>query len=419
MTAPRPPEVSVTGRALPANWRSMLVFIWSGQAFSIVTSFAAVFAAIWYITATTNSALWLAMATMASLLPTGLLSPFGGMLADRFNRRTLMLLADGIVGLASALLGLAIWLGRANLGLILGILVVRGVAQAFHTPAMMAAMPLLVPERHLVRVNSLSQILWSAAGIGAPALGILFYETIGLHWVMLLDAAGAAIACLGLAVVAIPTVRDQSMEGQGVMANLADGLRAIRASRGLYALMWLCVGAMVVFMPVGSLFPLMTYQHFGGTGYMGALIEAVWGVSMLVGSGVLLAWGGGRRLVRLVVASGLATGLLIAACGALPSTWFWAFAVLTGLMGFVCSFYNGPLITLVQRHVAEAKHGRAMGLFSSAMSLASPIGLVVSGFAAERTGIALWFLICGLIMAAITPVALALPSIRALDRAPG
>ncbi|MDR2347899.1 MAG: MFS transporter [Bifidobacteriaceae bacterium] len=416
MTSAHSPQTSATGRELPSNWASPVVFIWTGQAFSIVTSYAAMFAAIWYITETTNSAKWLSLAALVSLLPTGLLSPFGGVLADRFNRRSMMLLADGTVGLASAVLGLSIWLGQAGLGMMLLILAVRGAAQAFHTPALMAAMPSLVPERHLLRVNSVSQLLWSAAGIGAPALGILFYEAIGLHWVMFLDAAGAAVACLGLAFASIPTVRDPSMRGQRVLTNLADGLRAIRASRGLFALMVLCVGAMVVFMPIGSLFPLMTYQHFAGSGYMGALIEAVWGVSMLVGSLVLLAWGGGKRHVLLVIGSGLGVGLLIAACGALPATAFWAFAVLTGLMGFVCSFYNGPLFTIIQRRIPEQKQGRAMGLFSSAMSLASPIGLAISGFAAERTGIAGWFLICGFVMAAISALPLALPSIRALDR---
>jgi DHA3 family macrolide efflux protein-like MFS transporter len=416
VTSPDRQPLSAAGRPLARNWLYTVAVIWGGQAFSIVTSYAAGYAAIWYITEATGSAMWLAIATLASVLPTGLLSPFGGVLADKFNRRTIMLAADGAVGAASAALGLIILLGRPNLGIILAVLAVRGVAQAFHTPAMMAAMPLLAPERHLLRINSLSQMLWSAAGIGAPALGILFYEAIGFHWVMFLDAAGAAVACLGLTLAKIPTVRDQSADGRRVFASLADGFRAIRRRRGLYALMWLSAAAMVVFTPVGSLFPLMIYQHFGGTGYMAALTEGAWGIALLAGSVVLLAWGGGRRHVLLVVGSGAGIGAMIAISGALPAGAFWWFMATTAAMGFAASFYNGPLLTVIQLHSPAEKLGRVTGLFGSAMSLAPPVGLVISGFAAERTGVAAWFLFSGCVMTALSLVPLAMRSVLALDR---
>jgi DHA3 family macrolide efflux protein-like MFS transporter len=411
-------EVSATGRELAPTWFRVIVFIWSGQAFSIVTSYAATYAAIWHITATTNSALMLSLTTMFSLLPTGLLSPFAGVLADRVNRRTMMLLADAATGLVSAALGVAIWLDQLSLPLLMALLALRACAQAFHAPAMTAAMPMLVPDRHLLRVNSLDQMLWSGAAIGAPALGILFYTSIGFQWVMFLDTAGAGLACLGLALVRVPTVRDESMTGQHIFKNMVDGFRVIRSNRGLFWLMAFCTLAMIFFMPIGSLFPLMTYQHFGLGGYHASITEAVWGVAMLVGSGVLLAWGGGRRHVRLVIFSGMALGVTIAVCGVLPPTGFWAFAALTGVMGAVASFYNGPLTTVVQRHTPEEKMGRVMGLFGSILSLTSPIGLIISGFAAERTGIATWFLICGVLMSAVTAAALLVRPILALDNPP-
>ena len=71
---------------------------------------------------------------------------------------------------------------------------------------MMAAMPLLVPEKHLLRINTLDQLLMSVASIGAPAFGIFLYTTIGFHSVMFLDFAGALVAVAGLALAKIPTV---------------------------------------------------------------------------------------------------------------------------------------------------------------------------------------------------------------------
>jgi DHA3 family macrolide efflux protein-like MFS transporter len=394
----------------------VVAVIWGGQAFSIVTSYAASYAAIWHITDTTGSALWLSIAALVSVLPTGLLNPFGGVLADRFNRRSIMLVSDAAVAAASAGLGIVIWQGHTGLDVLLGVLAIRAVAQAFRAPAMMAAMPLLVPERHLVRVNSLNQLVWGAAGIGAPALGILLYETVGLQSVMFLDAGGATMACLGLLLASIPTVRDQSMDARRPLANLVDGFRVIRSQPGLYRLMALCVGAMVMFMPAGSLFPLLTKQHFGGDGYHAALTESVFGVGVLVGVLILFAWGGGRRHVLLVVGSGLVIALTLAGSGALPPGGVWAFLALCGVMGFACGFFNGPLTTVIQRHSPQEKMGRVMGLFSAAINVATPVGLALGGFAAERTGVALWFVICGLAMAVFALAPLAMPSVLALDR---
>ena len=84
---------------------------------------------------------------------------------------------------------------------------------------MMAAMPLLVPEKHLLRINTLDQLLMSVASIGAPAFGIFLYTTIGFHSVMFLDFAGALVAVAGLALAKIPTVADETAENQHVLAN--------------------------------------------------------------------------------------------------------------------------------------------------------------------------------------------------------
>ncbi|MEG0071518.1 MAG: MFS transporter, partial [Raoultibacter sp.] len=143
-------QLSAAGRALPRNWKTIITFIWTGQAASILTSYAAGYAAIWYLTETTGSALILAAASIMAFLPQGLLSPFGGVIADKFNRKYVMIIADMGVGLVSLTLGIIILMGQASVALIMVMIAARSVGQAFHTPAMTAAMPLLVPEKHLV-----------------------------------------------------------------------------------------------------------------------------------------------------------------------------------------------------------------------------------------------------------------------------
>lgn len=410
-------ELSAGGRPLPQNWLALIVVIWAGQAVSMVTSYAAGYAAIWYVTETTGSALMLALLSICAYLPTGLISPFGGVLADRCNRKTIMIAADLGVGIVSLALGFAILAGGGHVSLpLIGALVLaRGVGQAFHSPAMMATMPLLVPERHLMRINTLDQLLMSIVSIGAPAFGILLYTTIGFHSVMFLDFFGALCAVAGLALAKIPTVRDEEAANQHVFANLRDGWRALSAKRGLLMVMAAVTVGTMIFSPLSAVYPLMTYSYFGGDGFMASITEAAWGIGMIVGSGIIMVWGGGKRLALLMVVACILTGAITVACGLLPPTAFPVFAALCGLMAIPCSWFNAPTMTLAQRNVPEEKLGRVMGLMTAGFGLASPIGVALGGALAEGIGVAPFFVVDG-ILCIILGTAMYLPrEIRALD----
>jgi len=410
------PLLSASGRELPKQWFRIIVVIWAGQAVSIVTSYAASYAAIWYVTETTGSAFMLAVAGICAYLPQGLISPFGGMVADRFNRRTVMVLSDGAVGLVSLGLGLVILFGQASFGLVLVMVVARSVGMAFHGPAMMAAMPMLVPEKHLLRINMLDQLVWSAAGIGAPAFGILLYTAIGFYSVMFLDFGGALFAVGGLLLAKIPTTHDASADGRSVLANLREGWSVLAVRRGLVALIVGTGLAMVVFAPLGTLFPLMVYNHFSGDGYMASLVEAVYSIGTLAGSAALLAWGGGKHLVRLVAGSIFLVGLAIAACGLLAPGMFIGFVVLCAVMAFVFAGFNGPFITIIQHNVSEEKQGRALGLIAAVNGLASPAGVALGGVVAQTIGIAAFFFVDGLVFSALGAGVYALKNVRSLDK---
>ncbi|WP_102379764.1 MFS transporter [Raoultibacter timonensis] len=409
--------LSAAGRPLPKRWLAIIATIWAGQAVSMVTSYAAGYAAVWYITETTGSALMLAAATICAYLPQGLLSPFGGVIADKYNRKIVMIVADMGVGVISLVLGIFILLGKASFGLIIVMIIARSIGQAFHGPAMMAAMPLLVPEKHLLRINTLDQLLMSMASIGAPAFGIFLYTVIGFYSVMFLDFLGACVAVLGLALAKIPTIHDETTENQHVLANMRDGWKALSVNRGLMILIVGITLGMMVFGPLGAMFPLMTYDHFGGDGFAASITEAAFGVGMLVGSGILMAWGGGKRLAGLMAVAAIIVGASTAVCGLLTPNMFWVFVALCAVMAVACAWFNGPLITLVQKNVPEEKMGRALGLTTAAIGLASPLGVAIGGVTAEAIGIAPFFLVDGILCLALGLVLYLPKSVRALDTA--
>lgn len=408
-------ETSAAGLPLPSNWLAAIIFIWSGQAVSMITSYAAGYALVWYVTESTGSALMLAAMNVLAFLPIGLISPFGGVVADRVNRKAIMIVADLSIGIVSLVCGLVVMAGDASLMLVGIICVLRSTGQSFHSPAMMASMPLLVPERHLLRVNTLDQALASVAAIGAPAFGIFIYTVLGLEWALILDFAGALVAVLGLSCAKIPTIRDEGAVKESVLANLRDGLRAIGARRGL-ALVVVGVGLVsLAYAPLSAIFPLMTYSHFGGDGYGASIVEAAFGIGMLVGSIVLMAMKNVRRFALMISVVCVAVGIVTAACGFLPPDAFPTFVALACVMAFFCAWYNSPLVTLVQRNVPDDKTGRAMGLLTAMMGLAAPIGVALGGLLAEGIGIAPFFVVDGIVCLALGVLIYLPKSVRALD----
>ena len=367
-------EVNANGHPLPGHWKRAIAIIWSGQAVSILATCAATFAVLWYVTTTTDSAFVLSLAGVAALLPTALLSPFGGVVADRFNRKHVMIWSDGLAGLFSLALAVLVALGICDIWILLLLLVVRSAAQAFHSTSLVALMPELVPERDMVRINTLDQALSSISAIAGPVLGIALYTAWGFTAVLV-----------------------------------------IGASRGIRALLVLVMAAMLLFLPLGTLSPLMTYDWFGGDGFQASIVEAAAGIGLLLGSVVMLAWGGGKRLVPILAVAGMVLGACCIACGLLPRGAFPVFVGLIVVIFGATAVFNAPVIPLMQKRVAPVRFGRVMGIFGSLSALASPIGLFVAGPAAEALGVNTWFVVCGCLLCVVMLLALLSHNVRGLD----
>ena len=99
---------------LPKNWLRTVVIIWLGQAASILTAYSSIYAGVWFVTETTDSALMLALASLCSMLPQGLLAPLGGVVADRFNRKYVLIAADAFVGTMALIMGMIIAMCRCR-----------------------------------------------------------------------------------------------------------------------------------------------------------------------------------------------------------------------------------------------------------------------------------------------------------------
>ncbi|KAB4605249.1 MFS transporter, partial [Bacteroides thetaiotaomicron] len=118
------------------HWKRKFVILWVGQAASLLTSRVSQYALVWYLNDMTASAAVLSLSMLAAMLPQGVLSLFTGSFADRFDRRAIMVIADGAIGVVS--LGLALFAAGGSLPVwpIMAALALRSVGGAFHAPCL-------------------------------------------------------------------------------------------------------------------------------------------------------------------------------------------------------------------------------------------------------------------------------------------
>lgn len=216
------------------NWKKKFIIIWSGQLFSILSSSIAQFAIVLWISLETGSAEVLSFATIAALLPQVVLGPFAGVFVDRWSRKWTMILADSFVALCSSIIALLFYLDVIEIWQIYLLLMLRSVGSAFHAPAMKSSIPLLAPEKELTRIASINQTIQALCNICGPVLGAALIVSTNMSVVMLLDVAGAAIACTTLMFVFIPNPEKTETETtNNVLRDIKEGFQAICSNCGL------------------------------------------------------------------------------------------------------------------------------------------------------------------------------------------
>ena len=397
------------------NWKKTFAVIWSGQLVSILSSSVVGFAIIFWMSLETGSAEVLALAAIAGMLPQSLLGPFVGVYVDRWDRKLTMILADSFIALCTLALAVLFWLEVAQMWHIYILLACRSVGSAFHTPSMQASVPLLAPEAQLTRVAGVNQIISSLSNIVGPALGALLIGLTGIGNILLLDVAGAVVACTTLLFVRIPNPARSPLKPD-LWREFREGFGAMHAIPGMGWFFTLAILVWFFIMPVGVMFPLMTLQHFGGDAYDMSLIEIVWGGGALIGGAVM-----GIRTYRvnrivLVNLMYLTIGVSFAASGMLPPTAFVWFALLSAMEGITSSVFNASFVSVIQSRIDSGVLGRVMSLYYSFGLLPSAIGLLGTGFLAEHVGLTTTFVIAGLIIIVIGLAAFCIPSVMRLDR---
>lgn len=398
------------------NWKLKFYTIWAGQAVSLITSAILQMAIIFYLTEKTGSAMVLSMASLVGFLPYAVFGPAIGVLVDRHDRKKIMIGADLIIATAGAVLAIVALYTELSVWMVMVVLFIRSIGTAFHSPALNAVTPLLVPEEQLTKCAGYSQSVQSISYIISPAAAALLYSAWKLNAIIAIDVLGAVIASITVAIVSIPKLGDQVQRLKpNFLREMKEGIVALRQNKGLFALLLLGTLYTLVYMPINALFPLISMEYFNGTPVHISITEIAFASGMLVGGLLLGRLGKFEKRILLITGSFFIMGASLAVSGLLPPSRFVIFVACCAVMGLSVPFYSGVQTALFQEKIKPEYLGRVFSLTGSIMSFAMPIGLILSGFFADRIGVNHWFLLSGILIIGIAIVCPMITEVRKLD----
>lgn len=379
------------------RWQRIFAVMWAGQFLSFLTSAVVGYALIFHLSLQTHSAEVLALGVVAGFLPQILIGPLAGVYIDRWSRKRTMILADTFIASCTAVLIWLFWSGHAAPWHIYLLMSARSLGNAFHAPAMEATVPLLAPTNQLTRMAGIEQMIQSVCNIVAPGLAAALVVVWSMPSILLLDIAGAIVACVSLAYVIIPRPR-RVLEKPHLGREMREGARAIFSVDGLWQLSLFALGFFFIIMPLAALFPLLTLDHYGRDVAAMGTVEVLWSAGSLAG-GVLLGvrvWRVNKaRLIN--VAYILAGGYLIVS-GALSPRMFPVYVALTALGGMVAAVSQASFVAIMQTHVPSRLLGRAMSFYFSASMLPAMLGLLLTGWVVEHVGLTAPFVAGGAVV---------------------
>lgn len=425
-------------RAIPYGWR-ILMIIWGGQLVSILGSGLSGFALGVWIFEQTGSATAFGTLTFFAAVPGILLSPLAGALVDRWDRRWAMILGDSASAVATVVLLWLVWQDGLRMWHLYVLTGFSAIFTALQQPAFTATVPLLVPKEQLGRVAGLTQMAMAAPQILTPFLAGVLMVTIELKGILVIDLVTFFFALFTLLSVRLPRPprTRHGDEGRGSLFREAVyGWSYIRQRPGLFAMLMLFS---VVNLGMGMVQVLFTplVLNFGGPSELG-LVLSVASIGYLGGSALMTAWGGPQRKIWGVFVAGLfqSAALLLAILP--PSTWL--MIAIASLFMIASPIVNGCSQAIWQAKVAPDVMGRVFAIRRVLAWSSLPVSYLVAGPLADFVfeplmqpggalagtagwvmgtgpgrGIALLFLVLGVLILAANAAAFCYPRLRRVE----
>lgn len=361
------------------SWRRRVMLFFISQCITLFGSQIVQMAIVWHVTLTTGSGAWVAAFSVCSYLPQFFISFIGGVWADRYSRKRLIIAADVLIAAVTLAMLLVMphiaddaWL----LSALLIMSVIRSAGAGIQHPAVNAVIPQLVPEDSLMRYNGLNAAMQSAVQFAAPAAAAALLTASSLRAALSVDVITAVIGVGMFACVALPD-KKKAQPSPSLLADAGIGVRyawsykAVRKALTVYGLF------IFLTVPAGYLSGLLVSRIFGDTYWHLTAVELVGFGGMMLG-GLLTGCLGISRNRSRTLAVGLALfGMMAAAMGLTQR--FALYLVFMALYGVALTAVQTTITTMLQESAETSMRGRVFGLMSSLYAGCYPIGMALFG----------------------------------------
>jgi MFS family permease len=352
---------------------------WFGMLVAIIGWQVQMVAQAWLVYQMTDSTALLGLVGLTQAVPTIVLTLFGGVVADRVDRRRLIMATQAATGLLILLLATLVVTDLIRLWHIFAIALLVGAVWAFDQPARMALIPHLVEREDLMNAVAMGSMVWQGSRIVGPAIAGVIIGVAGIAPCFYLTTAGMLAMVLTVKAVRVPRIAPPS-GSQNVFRNLAEGIGYIVGNPIFLTLIGLTFFNSLFGMSYVTMLPVFARDVLtvGSEGY--GVLMGISGVGALLGTMVLASLGDVRQKGLLMLAGATAFGSLIVLF-ALSRAFPLSLALLF-LMGAFNSAYMTTVNTLLQSMVPDELRGRVMGIYGLTWSIMPVGGFLAGAFAA-------------------------------------
>lgn len=407
-------------------WVKDITKFLSAQTISLFGSSLVQFAIIWYITLETKSGLMMTLSTLSGFLPQIAISFIAGVWADRYNRKAIIMVADGAIAVTTLGLAILIALGYQSNWVIFIVLAVRSFGSGIQSPAVNAMIPQLVPKDNLMRVNGINGTLQSITFLISPAVAGALYGSFGLVATLFVDVTTAIFAILVMGTLRIkrqpvPGTLDGTVPEEGSIDKDGEkttywqdfliGLRYVVSHKLIRSLFIFFALFMFLIVPAAILSPLYVARAFGDEVWKLTANEMLFSLGTAFGGLLVSLWGGFKRHTVTIALSAMAFGLLTVAMGLAPN--LWTYLVVIFVTGIFIPYFNAASMVLFQENTPQDMLGRVFSFNQVISSASFPLGMLVFGPLADQMEISTLLIISGLVLTLVGISVFFVPSLAA------
>ncbi|HIS07981.1 MAG TPA: MFS transporter [Candidatus Choladocola avistercoris] len=373
--------------------RKKVILFLISQSITLFGSTLVQMAVVWYATLLTSSGLWVAAFSLCSYLPQFLVSFWGGVWADRFPGKWLIVGSDAAIAAVTLAMAAAIPHIQDQtvlLFLLLLMSAVRSLGAGIQTPAVHVVLPRLVPEEQLMRANGINAALQSLVQFAAPAAAGAVLVSFSLRSTLLIDVLTAALGIGLLCLVPLPFQRFPEKK-TSAFQELKSGISYAVSHRDVGILLLIYGGFVFFCVPAGYLSGLFVSRVYGESyGYLTAVELA--GFAGMTAGGLLAAYREQKKTRTL--RNNLTVFGTMAILMAVSSR-FVPYLILMAAYGVALTGVQTALTTLLQEKTEAFMQGRIFGLFSSMYSGFLPLGMAVFGPLADHIPLRILMILSG------------------------